>query len=82
MNGYEVATHCAPSANAPAAVLIAITGYGQEEDRRRVREAGFDHHLVKPVEPDGARENSRLGHRRRRGRLALRSPTGVVAIRS
>ena len=33
-------------------VLIALTGYGQDEDRRRSREAGFDHHLVKPVDPD------------------------------
>ena len=32
--------------------LIAVTGYGQDEDRRRVRAAGFDHHLVKPVDPD------------------------------
>jgi two-component system CheB/CheR fusion protein len=34
------------------AVLVAMTGYGQEEDRRRSREAGFALHLVKPVEPD------------------------------
>jgi CheY-like chemotaxis protein len=32
-------------------VLIAMTGWGQEEDRRRSHEAGFDHHLVKPVDP-------------------------------
>jgi len=32
--------------------LIALTGYGQPEDRERVREAGFDLHLVKPVHPD------------------------------
>ena len=31
---------------------MAVTGYGQEEDRRRSREAGFNHHLVKPVAPD------------------------------
>jgi DNA-binding response OmpR family regulator len=30
--------------------LVALTGWGQDEDRRRVREAGFDHHLVKPVD--------------------------------
>ena len=30
--------------------LIALTGYGQESDRRKSREAGFDHHLVKPVD--------------------------------
>ena len=33
-------------------LLVAMTGWGQEEDRRRSREAGFDHHLVKPVEPN------------------------------
>ena len=32
-------------------VLVALTGWGQEDDRRRSREAGFDHHLVKPVDP-------------------------------
>ena len=33
-------------------LLVALTGWGQEEDRQRSQEAGFDHHLVKPVEPD------------------------------
>jgi CheY-like chemotaxis protein len=33
-------------------VLAAVTGYGQPEDRRRAEEAGFDAHLVKPVDPD------------------------------
>jgi CheY-like chemotaxis protein len=32
--------------------LIAVTAYGQEEDRRRARDAGFDLHLVKPVDPE------------------------------
>jgi two-component system CheB/CheR fusion protein len=32
-------------------VLVALTGWGQEEDKRRSEEAGFDHHLVKPVDP-------------------------------
>ena len=31
--------------------LIAVTGYGQERDRKRSQEAGFDYHLVKPVDP-------------------------------
>lgn len=30
-------------------VLVALTGYGQDDDRRRTREAGFDHHLTKPA---------------------------------
>ncbi len=33
------------------ALLVALTGFGQEEDRRRTKEAGFDDHLVKPVDP-------------------------------
>jgi len=32
-------------------LLVAVTGWGQENDRRRAREAGFDRHLVKPVDP-------------------------------
>jgi DNA-binding response OmpR family regulator len=31
-------------------VLVALTGWGQEEDRRRSLEAGFDHHIVKPID--------------------------------
>jgi two-component system, sensor histidine kinase len=36
-------------------VLIALTGYGQPEDRRRALEAGFDHHLTKPIDLDRLR---------------------------
>jgi two-component system CheB/CheR fusion protein len=32
--------------------IVAVTGYGQQEDRRRTQEAGFDHHFVKPVNPE------------------------------
>ena len=51
MNGYEVARRLRQEPRSRHAVLVAMTGYGQEEDRRRSREAGFDHHLVKPVDP-------------------------------
>jgi CheY-like chemotaxis protein len=51
MNGYEVAAQLRNSGEGRSLILVAFTGYGQEEDRRRVREAGFDHHLVKPLEP-------------------------------
>ena len=33
-------------------MLVALTGWGQQEDKRLAREAGFDHHMVKPVDPD------------------------------
>jgi len=51
MDGYEVARHLREQQGMEGATLIAMTGYGQEADRRRSAEAGFDHHLVKPVDP-------------------------------
>lgn len=48
IDGYEVARRIKAQAKRPL-VLIALTGYGQPEDQRRAREAGFDVHLVKPV---------------------------------
>ena len=49
LNGYDVARRIRTE-HANRVVLVALTGWGQEEDRRRSREAGFDHHLTKPVE--------------------------------
>jgi DNA-binding response OmpR family regulator len=51
MNGYEVARQLRARADLARPTLIALSGYGQEEDRRRGSEAGFEYHLVKPVEP-------------------------------
>ena len=51
MNGYEAARRIRELPGGKTLVLVALTGWGQEEDRRRSREAGFDHHLVKPVDP-------------------------------
>ena len=50
MDGCEVARRLREIARPERVALVALTGWGQDEDRRRVREAGFDHHLVKPVE--------------------------------
>jgi two-component system CheB/CheR fusion protein len=52
MNGYEVARRLREQPGLDKALLIAITGYGSEADVSSAREAGFDHHLVKPVEVD------------------------------
>ncbi|MBX3471177.1 MAG: PAS domain-containing protein [Planctomycetes bacterium] len=52
MDGYEVARELRRRPAYSGALLVALTGWGQEEDRRRSREAGFDHHLVKPVAPE------------------------------
>jgi CheY-like chemotaxis protein len=55
MDGYEVAARLRELPHAKDAVLIAITGYGEDDDRLRSRRAGIDHHLVKPVAPDTLR---------------------------
>ncbi len=52
MNGYEVARRLRQDPRFRKTLLIAVTGYGQQEDRLRSLEAGFDQHLVKPVDPD------------------------------
>jgi PAS domain S-box-containing protein len=51
LDGYAVADELRHDPTTATVRLIAITGYGQEEDRRRARQAGFDHHLTKPVDP-------------------------------
>ncbi|HET9489420.1 MAG TPA: ATP-binding protein [Methylomirabilota bacterium] len=52
LDGYEVARRLATVAGRESMRLIAITGYGQAEDRRRALDAGFDAHVTKPVPPD------------------------------
>jgi len=50
LDGYEVARRIRAQQWGKDMTLIAATGWGQAEDRRRSREAGFDHHMVKPVD--------------------------------
>ena len=52
MDGFEVAKQIHRQAIHCNTRLIAVTGYGQEEDRRRASEAGFAHHLTKPIAPE------------------------------
>jgi CheY-like chemotaxis protein len=49
MDGYSLASEMRSRAATADALLIAVTGYGQAHDRQRSKDAGFDHHLVKPV---------------------------------
>ena len=56
MDGYEVARRLRQHPILRNAWLIAITGYGQESDRQRSKEAGFDYHLIKPVAPEKLEE--------------------------
>lgn len=51
MDGYEVARRLRADAATAGAVLVAVTGWGSDDDRRKSREAGFDRHLTKPVAP-------------------------------
>jgi CheY-like chemotaxis protein len=52
MNGYEVARTARNEDWGKSAYIIALTGWGQAEDKERARLAGFDRHLTKPVDPD------------------------------
>jgi CheY-like chemotaxis protein len=49
LNGYDVARQIRSRRDSDM-MLVAVTGWGQEQDKRRSREAGFDHHLTKPVD--------------------------------
>jgi two-component system, sensor histidine kinase len=54
ISGYEVATRLRSAAEASGAalLLVAVSGYGRDQDRKAAREAGFDLHLTKPADPD------------------------------
>lgn len=52
MDGFEVAARLRSDETCKNTVIVAVSGYGQEADRRRSQEAGFDHHVVKPIDHD------------------------------
>jgi len=52
LDGYEVARRIRAETWGKSVTLVALTGWGQESDRRRSQEAGFDTHLVKPLDPE------------------------------
>jgi len=51
MDGFAVATQLRKE-KIGGRMLVALTGYGEQQDRKRTQEVGFDHHLVKPIDPD------------------------------
>jgi CheY-like chemotaxis protein len=51
MDGYELARRLRADGLA-GELMVSVTGYGEDEDRRQAEEAGFHHHLIKPVSPD------------------------------
>jgi CheY-like chemotaxis protein len=52
LNGYEVAKELRRELGGSGIFLIALTGWGQDDDRQRAKDAGFDHHLTKPLDLD------------------------------
>jgi CheY-like chemotaxis protein len=52
LDGYEVARRMRQTPGLENTALIALTGWGQDDDRGRAAEAGFHHHLIKPADPD------------------------------
>ena len=62
LSGHEVACAIRRTAGREDLLLVAMTGYGSAEDRRRSREAGFDAHLVKPVGLPALEELLRAAH--------------------
>jgi CheY-like chemotaxis protein len=52
LNGYEVASKVRSLPEGDGVMLIALTGWGQPADRARASDAGFDHHLTKPIDHD------------------------------
>ena len=73
ISGYEVARALRRAPWATNLLLVAVTGWGQDQDKQRALDAGFDHHLTKPIEPD---ELERLLQS-----IAHRAPPGAVAPR-
>jgi len=56
MNGYDVAKELRGQAIFNETLIVALTGFGQEEDRKRALDAGFNCHMTKPIEPDALRK--------------------------
>jgi CheY-like chemotaxis protein len=56
MNGYDVCRSIRQTPWGKGIRIVALTGWGQEQDRRNTREAGFDAHLVKPVDVSALKE--------------------------
>ncbi len=70
LDGYEVARQLRQSEATRGALLIALSGYGQQEHRRRTSEVGFDYHFVKPLDFRALQQILGEAYRRRSGALA------------
>jgi CheY-like chemotaxis protein len=77
MDGFQVAQRVRADPQNSAIVIVAVSGYGQDEHRARSSEAGCDHHLVKPIEPSVVSELLASLHSSRHGA----SPENIVRLR-
>jgi len=62
MDGYELARRIRATPRGSKLVLVALTGWGQADDKKRAADAGFDQHLTKPVDPDQLTQVIAFGH--------------------
>jgi CheY-like chemotaxis protein len=79
LNGYEVARRLRNHPATAEALLVAVTGYGQQREVELCWEAGFDRHLLKPVEPQALRGLLEERTASKRSRQASNSPQGDQA---
>jgi CheY-like chemotaxis protein len=78
LDGYAVARKLRDNPITAKARLVAVTAYGRDEDRCRSHEAGFEHHLVKPVDPDALQRVLNLPGRPEEAEPAHAMPTGEL----
>jgi CheY-like chemotaxis protein len=79
MSGHEVARRLQEWRVHTPMLLIAVTGYGQKEDRELSEDAGFDAHLVKPADPRELAQMLRQWAQERRGDAPARDQAGGIA---
>jgi DNA-binding response OmpR family regulator len=78
-NGYEIARLLRSDAAFADTLFVALTGFGSAEDRRRAKEAGFDHHLTKPIDFESLKSILRRPAPRRDG-SAARTADGLSEV--
>jgi CheY-like chemotaxis protein len=79
LNGYDIARRFRAEPGSGAVMLVALTGYGTPEARERSRQAGFDHHLIKPVNVEALEEIMRGQAPRDAGAGCGASHAGVMS---
>jgi two-component system CheB/CheR fusion protein len=77
MDGYEVARRIRQLPGMEKVLLVAVTGYGREEDVKRCKDAGIDCHFIKPVDPEELREVLAAADRIRRKNVQRASQAGT-----